>query len=898
MNRPAAPMLHLATLLLAVSTLPAAAVAAKAAPPTAASASAPRDGGFRLPADIRPTSEDVRLDLDPSKPDYAGSVAIQLTLANAAKVIRLHAEDMTLAAIDLAPVSAAGALGPRVQVTAAPGEHGVLTLTAARTLKAGNYRLNIAFTNDFNTQATSLYRLKAGDDWYAFTQFEADDAREAFPCFDEPEFKIPWNVTVIVPVEHLVIGNTPITSEVVDGAKKTVVFKTTKPLPSYLVALSSGPLETVPIEGLGVPGRVVTVKGQSQLALEAARITPMLVSALESYFGRPYPYEKLDLVAVPEFWPGAMENAGQITFADRVLLFDPEHASTQQRLGQASITAHELAHMWFGDLVTMRWWDDLWLNESFASWMGEKVTQQVFPEFGTELSLVSDTDDAMRTDGKLTTRAIRQPVTSMANLLQSADVLAYKKGQTLLGMFEQWAGEEQFRNGVREYLAAHAWGNATASDLFAALSHATGKDLGTPMSSFLDQAGLPLVSVEALPDGRVRLTQERFLPAGATKLAPQVWQIPMTLKFDDGSGPRVQNVLLTQASQVFDLGAKKLDWIAPNGGAWGYYRWKLAPRAMVALADDAAKTLDARERMEYAYDARALLEVGALHGDGYLQMLPRFLRDPEPLVVEAAMEGLDGIEDPLITPDLEEPFARYVRAAVAPSVERFGRTARPGEAETVSLIRPRLLQSLADEGRDPGTRAFGDSVAAVMLKDPSAVDAGLYIPAVRIAALSGNAELRDQFRTRFESASSPAMRRVWLDGLGGFRDPKLVQENLDYALSGPLKPQEIGSVARGVNSYPPNRDITWNWMRKNYDTIMKRVPPMFAAFLPYYAGGCSQPRLAEAETFFAEPAHAAPGTSKELAKVAEGVTDCVGLRAREGARVKAFLAGSGTAGVP
>jgi len=394
------------------------------------------------------------------------------------------------------------------------------------------------------------------------------------------------------------------------------------------------------------------------------------------------------------------------------------------------------------------------------------------------------------------------------------------------------------------------------------------------------------------------LTQERFLPAGATKQAPQVWQIPMTLKFDDGSGPRERNVLLTQATQVFDVGAKHLDWIAPNGGAWGYYRWKLGSRAMVALADDAAKTLDARERMEYAFDARALLEAGALHGDGYLQMLPRFLRDPEPLVVQAAMEGLDGIRDPLITPELEEPFARYVRAAIGPSVEHFGRTARPGEAETVSLIRPRLLESLADEGQDPGTRAFGDSVTALMLKDPSTVDAGLYMPAIRIAALSGNAALRDQFRARFESATSPAVRRVWLDGLGGFRDPKLVQENLDYALSGPLKPQEIGAIARGVNSYPPNRDITWNWLRKNYDTIMKRVPPMYAAFMPYYAGGCSQPRLAEAETFFGEPAHAAPGAAKELAKVAEGVTDCVELRAREGARVKAFLAGSGTAGVP
>jgi len=250
-----------------------------------------------------------------------------------------------------------------------------------------------------------------------------------------------------------VIGNTEPAHETVEGDRKTVEFAVTRPLPSYLVAVCSGPLETIPITGLAVPGRVVTVKGASALAAEAARITPLLVKGLESYFGRPYPYAKLDLIAVPEFWPGAMENAGAITFTDRALLMDPARASVAERRQLAEFISHELSHQWFGDLVTMDWWDDLWLNESFATWMGQKTVDHVFPELGVDLYEVNEAHRAMLSDGRLTTRAIRQPVVSMANLLQSADVLAYQKGETVLGMFEHWMGETAFRTGVRDYLS-------------------------------------------------------------------------------------------------------------------------------------------------------------------------------------------------------------------------------------------------------------------------------------------------------------------------------------------------------------------------------------------------------------------------------------------------------------
>ena len=295
-----------------------------------------------------------------------------------------------------------------------------------------------------------------------------------------------------------------------DG-RRTVAFARTKPLPSYLLALATGPLETVPIPGMSVPGRVVTVKGASGLAGEAVRTTPPLLAALERYFGRPYPYEKLDLIAVPEFWPGAMENPGAITFRDTILLLDARGASAAQREAHVTINAHELAHMWFGDLVTMEWWDDLWLNESFASWMGDKAAEEAFPELRTAVSDVATLQGAMVTDARLSTRAIRQPVSALDNLLQAADTLAYQKGEAVLGMVEAWVGPEAFRKGVLDYLAAHEWKNASAADLWRALGKAAGKDVGGVLATFLDQPGIPLVEAGA-PRRRPRARLPAPLP--------------------------------------------------------------------------------------------------------------------------------------------------------------------------------------------------------------------------------------------------------------------------------------------------------------------------------------------------------------------------------------------------
>ena len=843
----------------------------------------------RLGDAAKPTREDVRLVLDPSKPDYSGSVTIALTIPRKTSEIRFHAEDMTLGKVTLLTTKVGAKPIPHV---IQKGDLGIQFLHAAKPLSPGDYTLTIDFTNDFNTQATSLYRLKSGDDWYAFTQLEADDAREAFPCFDEPAFKIPWNVSVTARPEDMVVGNQPLAGEKADGAMKTTTFKETRPLPSYLIAVSVGPLESIPIEGMGFPGRVITVKGASHLAGEAARITPPLVGALEAYFGRPYPYEKLDLVAVPEFWPGAMENAGQITFADQALLLDPARASTTQKRRQASITAHELAHMWFGDMVTMKWWDDIWLNESFAEWLGDKIAHQVYPDLEVDTRALQELQTAMVMDARLTTRALRQPVQSVSNLLQNVDALTYKKGQAVLGMFERWVGPETFRKGVLAYMQKHKWGNAEAKDLWSALSDAAKVDLHAPMATFLDQAGIPLVRAEILDQGQVRLTQRRFLNYGVTDPEDHLWQIPVTLSYSDGDSVRRHSVLLREAAMTVTLpGMKgtKAAWVHPNA-AGGYYRWSVDGPALHALAAAAPRVLDPAQRIGFVQTLTALLGAGELRGDDYMRLIAAFGNDEDPGVVSTLSGPLNLIETAFVEEPLADAYAAYVRRTLEPAAKRFGLDkAAPGEAPGVSILRPQLLRLLAQRGKDETALAEAERLAKSFLADRGSVDPSLVGAVIPISAIRGNAALFDEYQKRFEAAQAPTDRDPLLEALGAFHDPALRERALAYALSPPVRPHEVFEIPQRMAETPAYQQQVFDWTLAHYDAIVKKIPAVYVVFLPYSGGGCHEGRMLRAKEFFSMPEHSPAGTEVELARMLESGNDCLGLRKREGAAVARYL---------
>ncbi|HSH00164.1 MAG TPA: M1 family metallopeptidase, partial [candidate division Zixibacteria bacterium] len=454
----------------------------------------------RLDANVAPTFQRVHLTLDADAPEYSGEVEISLRVAEPTTSFSFHAEGMEMNETLL--TGADGAVGVTLSET---GAKGFTTATTDRELTSGDYTLRIAFTNTFDTLANSLYRLEVDGAGYSFTQFEADDAREAFPCWDEPSFKIPWQLSLTVPEEHAAVSNTPFEKESFADGWKTVTFERTPPLPSYLIAIATGPLEFVEIPGMSIPGRVVCVKGKSHLAQLAVEVTPPILAELERYFDSPYPFKKLDLIAVPEFWAGAMENPGAITYRETLLLLDPAKTSVSQRRSQVTVTAHELAHMWFGDLVTMSWWDDLWLNESFATWMGNKISERVFPEFKIEVDRARSGNYVMSSDARPSAQQIRQPITDPDQLMANVGA-QYLKGEAVLNMFERWIGEEAFRQGVLNYLKEHEWSNAQAEDLWSALSAASGRDVIGALADFIERPGVPRVDVDIQLDGALTLT--------------------------------------------------------------------------------------------------------------------------------------------------------------------------------------------------------------------------------------------------------------------------------------------------------------------------------------------------------------------------------------------------------
>jgi alanyl aminopeptidase len=839
------------------------------------------ENSWRLDANVRPTFEAIELKLDASQADYSGKVRIELEVSEPVDSFRFHAKGQTLTGW-----SFAGPAGP-LELDLEQSDDGFVTARAPQTLAPGPYTLTIDFTAAFGIRGEGLYRAESGGVGYLFTHFFDVHARTAFPCWDEPAFKIPFQISLTVPEAHVAVANTPVKSETVADGLKTVVFKKSPPMSTYFLAFTSGPFESVPITGLSVPGRIYTVAGQSSLAGAAVAITPPILAALEDYFGSPHPYVKLDFVAVPEYTAGAMENPGLVTYRDSRLLLDETAPSVAQRRGMVAIIAHELAHMWYGDLVTMRWWNDLWLNESFASFVGDKISDQLFPEYAIGLGQRLDANRRMGQDALPSTVPIRHEVKSAADIKEDLG-LAYQKGQQVLAMVESWIGEDAFRKGVRAYLKSHAWGNATAEDLWSALSRASKKDLSGVLSSFLDQPGVPIIDVEFASPGRVKISQRRFLNFGVEAPA-QTWVIPMSLRYSVDGKVRSKTVVLDNASHEVSLG-EKIEWLTPDGGALGYYRWRLPPEEMVALAGRAIDVLSTPERVAFVGNATALLDSGSLSGAAYLELLGEFGRDPEPGVVQSVISALEKVETAFVTPDLDAQFAKYIRATLLPAAERFGLEPQSGETELVTLIRPGLFGWLGYYSeQESEVRAEARRVAGAFMKDPSSVDASLAGVALMVAAKDGDRELFDAYIRHYEAATEPTRKRLFLGALGAFENPKLQRSALDYSLTDKVRPTDFFVPFDNMMWTEAGADLAFTWLQGNFAAVASRLPPSWLAYLPYVAEGCSIERLEVARGFFSQSEHQVDGTQANLRKVADLVTDCVNLRKREGASVAAFL---------
>ncbi|MFZ2492679.1 MAG: M1 family metallopeptidase [Thermoanaerobaculia bacterium] len=828
----------------------------------------------RLGSDVVPQSQSIMLKLDPRADSYSGTVVIELAVKKESASFDLHAEEMKIEKVTIDGAEAA----------AKPGDNHLVTITPAAPLKAGKAQMTIEFSNEFDRRAVGLYKMVRKDEPYLFTQFQAIDARKAFPCWDEPGFKIPYELTATVPSQYDALFNTPVADQSEADGWKTITFRKTPPLPSYLLAIAVGTFEYTPVAGTSIPTRVVTTKGQSGLTGVAVEQTPKVLAALEKYFGSKYPFEKLDLVAVPEFWAGAMENPGLITYAEGVLLVDPKAGTPAQRRSNARVTTHELAHMWFGDYVTMAWWDDLWLNESFADWIGDKITDEVFPEYGLALNELQSQQMIMNFDASPLTNAIRQKDVSPEESMRSVGI-AYNKGKAVISMFEQWLGPEQFRAGVNRHLAAHAWGNASATDFW----NAIGKQTAAPMDTFIAQPGLPLITAEVVAPDKVKLTQSRYLRHGV-KADAQSWIVPVALRYSDGETVAQKTVLLDRPSKTFTLDGAKIGWVFPHANGVGYYRWRVPPEQFVELAGHASEGLSPSERIVFVGNLGALLDAGVIHGNEYLDVLQRFSNETDPEVLSALTNALVRVE--MALGDDERPlFGAYVRKTVMPVLERIGYERKPGETQTLTMLRPRLLAWTGNLGADPKVIAFAKERAAKFLADPATVDPSIAGIVLSISAYNGGeAAMYDEIQKRFEAATVPSERSRYLGVLSAFRDPALRDKALAYGLSDKLRPNEIFTIPMSQMDSEAGRQKIFEWFMTNYDAIATKIPPPYRASFPRLAGGCSEARLAKAREFFFTPERKVEGMEREMERTEEEVKNCTAFRAREQETIRKYLA--------
>jgi len=813
-------------------------------------------GDIRLGNEVTPFYQSINLKIDPSGDGYDGSTRISVEVREEVDSFSLHADGIEVSKVRL------GLGGTAIPVSYSI-ENDILTIVSGQNLLPEKYSLVIDFSNEFNTQAVGLYRMESDGVGYAYSQFEATDARKAFPCFDEPSFKIPFQLNITAREEDEVVSNTPVRSEFRWDGWKTVEFAVTRPLPTYLLAIAVGPMDSIEIPNLPVPGRVYTVKGMSGLAAYAAGMVAPMLEAQQAYFAMAYPYEKLDLIAIPEYWPGAMEHPGAITFKDSIILFDSANTSAGQRRQAAQVISHELAHQWFGNLVTLEWWDDLWLNESFGDWMGDKVTTELYPESKHELLELRRINDVMTSDSRVTSEPIHKPGSTSSEMFQSVG-LVYNKGKAVIGMFERWMGEETFRIGVNAYLRDNAWGNAQAKDFWKALTDAAGADVASSMETFLEQPGVPLVEV-SIEEAGVRIRQQRFSNYGTT-LDEQTWRIPIGLRIGGEGKVIKKTVLLTESEMLVEIeGLETIDWVMPDADGAGYYRWSVGDELIAAIAPGADKILNERERVSFLGNLGALLNAGAIRGDSYMQALGAFATDPEPYVVSAVISELDGVRDTFVTESLTDEFANYLQKTLSPAIEHFGINARPGEDEAVAGSRPRLLYWLGVIAEDETVVSWASEAVTSYTHDPSSIDPELAGVAVKIKAKNGDEALFDQFIAAFEAADSPVARGIYLGALGAFEDPVIRKKALAYTLEGPIRSNETFRISNEIRTTSIGVELVFDWALSNYDVISTRIPPIWLLKVD--------------------------GTDTQMAKVEASVMDCVGLRAREGGKVKFYLQG-------
>ncbi|MEZ4394205.1 MAG: M1 family aminopeptidase [Polyangiales bacterium] len=884
-------MRALAAALLLLGCTPRAAVPAPRAPEVTAAPETgealPAEPAGPLPEGVTPLRYALSLEIVPSRDRFRGEVQITARLDRAVTGLWLHGRDLEVTSAEVSRVGVARA------ARWVPGERpGVASLRWEGPLGPGEVTLRLAYTAPFNRQLEGLYRVDSGGDAYAFTQFEALSARRALPCFDDPRFKTPFDLTLTVPRDQVAVTNTPELSSAPQGdSLRAVRFAPTEPLPTYLLAFAVGPLDVVEHEALApneirtqpVPLRGVATRGRGALLARALDDAGPLVATFERYFARAYPYPKLDLIAVPDFAAGAMENAGAITFRDSLLLLRPDAPVTQVRR-MDSVLAHELAHHWFGDLVTLRWWDDLWLNESFATWAAAWATDAVFPAHAQRLALLGGVHYAMGADALSTAVPVRRPIPREVDLRGGSSAIVYQKGASVLGMIERWMGHDAFRDGVRAYLRAHEHGSATAADLLSALRATAGeRDLDAVAASFIDQPGVPVLATELVCAGgraRVRVSQRRFsLPAGSDT-RPGAWTAPVCVRHLGAGDQPVETCAVVDAAHPdFALPGACPEWIMPNAEGVGYYRWSLTPAAFDALVTRGWPRLSERERLHVVTNAQAMFSAGVLTLPRLRPLLARAATDPGVEVAHAAFPLWNRILDEHLTPAQAAPMRREAARPYLPARRALGWSPRPGEPSDRSLRRRDLAAFLGLVARDPAVLAEGARRGAAHVAGTSPLPPEMVGPCVAMHLRGATEADVTRVIERALTSDDAVERDALLAALGEAPTPLLVSRVLPMCTDPRLRVNEVLTPLRAAMRRHESRADAFAWFTAHADEALGRLSEGARAGAPWLAAGfCDEADRARVESFFAPRAAAIAGSEGQLRGALEAIAVCAAER--------------------
>ncbi len=842
-----------------------------------------------LPRDVLPLSYNLSLNIFPDKETFSGKVEINLDITKETSVLWLHGKDLSVSRTMMKMASGKSFQAKYSQVD----EGGVARIDLPKKMAPQKATLILTFEAPFNRRLEGLYHLSENGKHYAFTQFEAISARLCFPGFDEPSFKTPFDITLTVRQDHQAITTTlPLEESKQPDGTKRIRFTRTEKLPTYLIAFAVGPLDVVKGPDIppnefrkeAVPLRGVAVSGKGKQLAHALQNTGSILTALEQYFGIGYPFHKLDLIAIPDYEWGAMENAGAITFREGILLLDQDAPfSLQKRF--ASVMAHELAHQWFGNLVTMKWWDDIWLNERLTSWSDNQILEDWNREHKTAISAIQSSLSIMDRDSSASARPLHRPSGNATEIKTIADGLVFAKGAAVPQMFEHYLGKEKFQKLIRYYLQKHAFSNVTSEDFLRDTEHIAGKELAQSLRTFIYQAGVPYLEVQTACDQKkttVTFKQSRYAPLGANLSSDQKWQIPVCIRYEkDGSPARKCGIAGPDSNLILEA-ESCADWVMPNAGGTGYYRWNLSPELWQDLRTSGLSHLSVQEQLSVIDSIQAAFAAGTIPASNALQVIEPFAASSTREIAMSPVEMFSFFHDYLLEPDQVESLRKKGRKWYRAAYEKFQFDESTSDSDDSKQFRDQVIEFLALEARDPEVRVEASKRGYAYIGfgtdgklHPEAVGSNLVKTVLSVAAQEGDIGFVDALIRLLKESNDSLLRSRILSALGRATEPAKVEKILALSLDPALRTNEVLNPLIHLMDEKENWESVWRFLNANFDVLLKRMSPNDAGGVPLVASlFCSEEKALEVKAFFEKRVEKLAGGNRNLMRTLDTIRVC------------------------